>query len=76
MIIKSGAACSKRVLHLEGQNRSIDEDLLLSTERPISQARLVVGIRTHLSLCPELGGGHFNAPGIEGHREGRGGARL
>ena len=38
------------------------------TERPISQARLDVDVP--LSLCPELGSGHFNAPGIEGHREG------
>ena len=42
--------------------------LMLSTERPISQARLDVDVP--LSLCPEFGSGHFNAPGTEGHRNG------
>ncbi|MEZ9660781.1 MULTISPECIES: alpha-galactosidase [unclassified Vibrio] len=67
LIIKSGRV--PEVLHWGAKIASIDEDLLLSTERPISQARLDVDVP--LSLCPELGSGHFNAPGIEGHREGR-----
>ncbi|NOJ13478.1 alpha-galactosidase [Vibrio splendidus] len=66
LIIKSGRV--PEVLHWGAKIASIDEDLLLSTERPISQARLDVDVP--LSLCPELGSGHFNAPGIEGHREG------
>ena len=66
LIIKSGRI--PEVLHWGAKIASIDEDLLLSTERPISQARLDVDVP--LSLCPELGSGHFNAPGIEGHREG------
>ncbi|QFT39642.1 MULTISPECIES: alpha-galactosidase [unclassified Vibrio] len=56
------------ILHWGAKIAHIDEDLLLSTERPISQARLDVDVP--LSLCPELGSGHFNAPGIEGHRHG------
>ncbi|MEH0664468.1 alpha-galactosidase [Vibrio scophthalmi] len=56
------------ILHWGAKIAQIDEDLLLSTERPISQARLDVDVP--LSLCPELGSGHFNAPGIEGHRDG------
>ncbi|MGV2989443.1 alpha-galactosidase [Vibrio sp. E150_011] len=54
------------ILHWGTKIASIDNDLLLSTERPISQARLDVDVP--LSLCPELGSGHFNAPGLEGHR--------
>ena len=56
------------ILHWGAKIAQIDEDILLSTERPISQARLDVDVP--LSLCPELGSGHFNAPGIEGHRGG------
>ncbi|MGJ7096178.1 alpha-galactosidase [Vibrio hannami] len=56
------------ILHWGAAISQIDDDLLLSTERPISQARLDVDVP--LSLCPELGSGHFNAPGIEGHRAG------
>ncbi|WP_163131964.1 alpha-galactosidase [Agarivorans sp. Alg241-V36] len=56
------------ILHWGNKIEQIDEDILLSTERPISQARLDVDVP--LSLCPELGSGHFNAPGIEGHRNG------
>ncbi len=56
------------ILHWGAKIAQIDEDLLLSTERPISQARLDVDVP--LSLCPELGSGHFNAPGLEGHRSG------
>ncbi|MEL0613012.1 alpha-galactosidase [Marinomonas arenicola] len=56
------------IVHWGARIAQIDADLLLSTERPISQARLDVDIP--LSLCPELGSGHFNAPGIEGHRNG------
>ncbi|GLO61453.1 alpha-galactosidase [Vibrio sp. MACH09] len=56
------------ILHWGARITQLDEDLLLSTERPISQARLDVDVP--LSLCPELGSGHFNAPGIEGHRDG------
>ena len=56
------------IIHWGARISQIDADLLLSTERPISQARLDVDIP--LSLCPELGSGHFNAPGIEGHRVG------
>lgn len=56
------------ILHWGARIGRIDPDLLLSTERPISQARLDVDVP--LSLCPELGSGHFNAPGIEGHRKG------
>lgn len=56
------------ILHWGAKIAQIDHDLLLSTERPISQARLDVDVP--LSLCPELGSGHFNAPGIEGHRQG------
>ncbi|EMF7449879.1 alpha-galactosidase, partial [Vibrio parahaemolyticus] len=56
------------ILHWGAKIAQIDEDLVLSTERPISQARLDVDVP--LSLCPELGSGHFNAPGIEGHRDG------
>ncbi|GLS91090.1 alpha-galactosidase [Psychromonas marina] len=54
------------ILHWGAKINQIDPELLLSTERPISQARLDVDVP--LSLCPELGSGHFNAPGIEGHR--------
>ena len=56
------------ILHWGAKIAQIDPDLMLSTERPISQARLDVDVP--LSLCPELGSGHFNAPGIEGHRNG------
>ncbi|WED21260.1 alpha-galactosidase [Vibrio sp. JC009] len=56
------------ILHWGAKVGQIDEDILLSTERPISQARLDVDVP--LSICPELGSGHFNAPGIEGHRVG------
>lgn len=56
------------ILHWGAKIAQIDEDLLLSTERPISQARLDVDVP--LSLCPELGSGHFNAPGLEGNRAG------
>lgn len=56
------------IIHWGAKIRQIDPDMLLSTERPISQARLDVDVP--LSLCPELGSGHFNAPGIEGHRNG------
>ncbi|GAL11550.1 alpha-galactosidase [Vibrio astriarenae] len=56
------------ILHWGAKIAQIDEDLIFSTERPISQARLDVDVP--LSLCPELGSGHFNAPGIEGHRQG------
>ncbi len=56
------------ILHWGAKIAQIDPDLMLSTERPISQARLDVDVP--LSLCPELGSGHFNAPGIEGHRHG------
>ncbi len=56
------------ILHWGAKIAQLDDDLLLSTERPISQARLDVDVP--LSLCPELGSGHFNAPGIEGHRQG------
>jgi alpha-galactosidase len=56
------------IVHWGARIAQIDADLLLSTERPISQARLDVDIP--LSLCPELGSGYFNAPGIEGHRNG------
>ncbi|WP_375752986.1 alpha-galactosidase [Vibrio sp. HN007] len=56
------------ILHWGSAISQIDDDLLLSTERPISQARLDVDVP--LSLCPELGSGHFNAPGIDGHRTG------
>lgn len=56
------------ILHWGAKIAQIDEDLMLATERPISQARLDVDVP--LSLCPELGSGHFNAPGIEGHRHG------
>jgi len=55
------------ILHWGPKINQIDDDILLSTERPISQARLDVDVP--LSLCPELGSGHFNAPGIEGHRD-------
>ena len=54
------------ILHWGAKINQIDPDIMLSTERPISQARLDVDVP--LSLCPELGSGHFNAPGIEGHR--------
>jgi alpha-galactosidase len=54
------------ILHWGPKINRIDPDIMLSTERPISQARLDVDVP--LSLCPELGSGHFNAPGIEGHR--------
>ena len=66
LIIKTARV--PEVLHWGAKIAQIDEDLLLSTERPISQARLDVDVP--LSLCPELGSGHFNAPGIEGHRDG------
>lgn len=66
LIIKSGRV--PEILHWGVKIASIDKDLLLSTERPISQARLDVDVP--LSLCPELGSGHFNAPGVEGHRDG------
>ncbi|MFA0413263.1 alpha-galactosidase [Vibrio renipiscarius] len=66
MIIKVGRV--PEILHWGANIAKIDPDLILSTERPISQARLDVDVP--LSLCPELGSGHFNAPGIEGHRHG------
>jgi alpha-galactosidase len=56
------------ILHWGAKISHIDPDMLLSTERPISQARLDVDVP--LSVCPELGSGHFNAPGIEGNRLG------
>lgn len=56
------------IVHWGAKIQQLDEDLLLSTERPIPQARLDIDVP--LSLCPELGSGHFNAPGIEGHRLG------
>lgn len=56
------------ILHWGPKIHQIDSDIMLSTERPISQARLDVDVP--LSLCPELGCGHFNAPGLEGHRHG------
>lgn len=57
------------IIHWGNKITHIDEDLLLATERPISQARLDVDVP--LSICPELGAGHFNAPGLEGHRNGK-----
>lgn len=54
------------IIHWGAKIAKIDPDILLSTERPIPQARIDVDVP--LSLCPELGSGHFNAPGIEGHR--------
>ncbi|MDB1123151.1 alpha-galactosidase [Vibrio algarum] len=66
LIIKVGRV--PEILHWGPKIRQIDPDMLLSTERPISQARLDVDVP--LSLCPELGSGHFNAPGLEGHRNG------
>jgi alpha-galactosidase len=57
---------SPEILHWGSKISRIDPDIMLSTERPISQARLDVDVP--LSLCPELGAGHFNSPGIEGHR--------
>lgn len=56
------------IVHWGAKIQQLDEDLLLSTERPIPQARLDIDVP--MSLCPELGSGHFNAPGIEGHRLG------
>ena len=56
------------ILHWGPKISQIDPDIMLSTERPISQARLDVDVP--LTLCPEMGSGHFNAPGIEGHRAG------
>ena len=56
------------ILHWGPKINQIDPDILLSTERPISQARLDVDVP--LTVCPEMGSGHFNAPGIEGHRNG------
>lgn len=47
---------------------TIDNNMLLATQRAVPQARLDKDIP--LSLCPELGRGMFSAPGIEGHREG------
>ena len=55
------------ILHWGAKINQLDPDILLSTERPICQARLDVDIP--LTLCPELGSGFFNAPGIEGHRD-------
>ncbi|WP_026971290.1 alpha-galactosidase [Aliagarivorans marinus] len=55
------------IIHWGNRISQIDEDLLLATERPVSQARLDVDVP--LSLVPEMGAGHFNAPGIEGHRD-------
>lgn len=54
------------ILHWGARIGHIDQDLLLSTERPISQARLDIDVP--VTLCPELGSGYFNAPGIEGQR--------
>ena len=56
------------ILHWGPRISTLDNDLIMSTERPISQARLDVDVP--LSLCPELGSGHFNSPGLEGHRLG------
>ncbi|MGR5339814.1 alpha-galactosidase [Vibrio astriarenae] len=56
------------IIHWGNKVATIDEDLFLATERPISQARLDVDVP--LSVCPELGAGHFNSPGLEGHRQG------
>ncbi|MGF1901959.1 alpha-galactosidase [Aliivibrio sifiae] len=56
------------IIHWGGKINEVDSDLLFAIERPISQARLDIDVP--LSLCPELGRGHFNAPGIEGHRNG------
>lgn len=56
------------IIHWGAKINHIDPDLIFSTERPISQARLDIDVP--LSLCPELGSGHFNASGIEGHRDG------
>lgn len=55
------------IIHWGAKINQIDPDILLATERPIPQARLDVDVP--LSLCPELGSGNFNAPGLEGHRE-------
>jgi len=67
LIIKLDRA--PEILHWGAKINQIDSELLLSTERPISQARLDVDIP--LTLCPETGSGQFNAPGIEGHRDGK-----
>lgn len=56
------------ILHWGKCIDSIDSDLLLATERPISQARLDIDVP--VTLCPELGRGYFNALGIEGQRAG------
>lgn len=56
------------IIHWGNKVNQLDQDLLLATERPISQARLDVDVP--LSICPELGSGHFNSPGLDGHRNG------
>lgn len=56
------------ILHWGAKITQIDEDMQFSTTRSISQARLDIDVP--LSVCPELGRGYFNAPGIEGHRDG------
>ncbi|MGR5063239.1 alpha-galactosidase [Photobacterium sp. DNB22_13_2] len=56
------------IIHWGNKVAAIDEDLFLATERPVSQARLDVDVP--LTVCPELGAGHFNAPGLEGNRQG------
>lgn len=66
LVIKVGRV--PEIIHWGNKINALDDDLILATERPISQARLDVDVP--LSLCPELGSGHFNAPGIEGHRDG------
>ncbi len=46
----------------------LDDHILLATERPIGHSRLDVDVP--MSICPELGAGYFNSPGLEGNRNG------
>lgn len=55
------------IVHWGNQINHLDDDLVLAIERPISQGRLDVDVP--MSLCPEMGSGHFNSSGIEGSRE-------
>jgi len=57
-----------QIIHWGAPIGDLDADLLAAIQRPVAQARLDVNVP--ISLCPELGRGYFNAPGIEGQRQG------